>query len=105
VIGEIFEQAVESIEVGPSSKWGQTVVRIGFGLLGVLLCVAGAVHVLVVGVEGARLHFNLAAASIFVSLSALCLFNITCLRAWRWPGRAFVLSFVTLFLVRIFFGP
>ncbi len=104
MLDDILESAVESIDVGPSSKRGQWIVRVLFGTLGLALSVAGAYKMLVIGVDGASTHFNIASSLIFFALGAFCLFNVILARPWRWPGLAFVLSFVVLFLVRVLFG-
>lgn len=105
MLGDVLGELAESIEFGPGSKRGQTVMRVLFGLLGLFLSAVGGFQMLVVGIDGAGLHFNFAATLLFVSLGAFCLFNVTLLRTWRWPGRAFLLSFLFLFVVRIVLGP
>jgi hypothetical protein len=43
--------------------------------------------------------------AMFLSLAAFSLFNVALARSWRWPGMAFVGSFIALFATRILFGP
>lgn len=43
--------------------------------------------------------------AVFVTLACFCFFNVALMRTWRWPGRLFILSFVTLFVARILLGP
>lgn len=105
MLDDLLESAVESVDLGPSSKTGQRIVRVLCGALGLALSVAGAYKMLALGTDGASTHFNLAASLIFFTLGAFCLFNVILARPWRWPWIAFLLSFVGLFLVRVIFGP
>jgi hypothetical protein len=86
------------------SRRSQQLLRLFFGLLGAAMGATGAVYI-GLGRAGGGLHLRACAVALFVFLAAFCLFNVALARAWRWPGRMFVLSFVALFVVRILFGP
>ena len=105
MLDDVLGEVAESVDLGPGSKAGQRVVRLVFGLVGVVLSGAGVYSVTLGGLHDAGLHFKLAAALVFLALGAFCLCNVALYRQWRWPGRLFVLSFVGLFLTRIFLGP
>ena len=105
MIGEILEEVVESAEVGPGSRWSQTLVRMLFGVLGICLAAVGCQQVLFAELAGTGRHLQLVGALLFATLGAFCLFNVVLHRAYRWPGRAFLLSLVALFIARIALGP
>lgn len=86
----------------PASKRAQGCVRVGFGMLLVLLSAAGAWKTLD---YPASLHFRIAGVALFVALGSFGLFNVVLRRPWRWPGCLFVLAFIGLFAVRIVLGP
>lgn len=103
MLEEILEGLLEGwISSRGTSKRLGLVFRVFFGLLGLGLSVAGIYHMMR---YDAGLHFRLAAAASLFFLACFCVFNVTLLSKWRWPGRFFVLSFVVLFMVRILFGP
>lgn len=84
------------------SKRAQALIRVLFGLLGLVLSAAGAWHM---RSYDASLHFRIAGAILFFFLGAFFLVNVilTSKASWSWKG--FILSFVLLFVVRIVFGP
>jgi hypothetical protein len=84
------------------SKRAQAVIRVLFGLLGLVLSAAGAWRMR--GYD-AGLHFRLTAALLFFFLGAFFLVNVIMVRKTSWPWKGFLLSFVLLFVVRILFGP
>jgi hypothetical protein len=86
------------------SRRAQLLLRLFWGLLGASLGAAGAVYV-GMGGTGGGIHLRACAVALFVFLAAFSLFNVALARAWRWPGRLFVLSLVLLFVARIAFGP
>jgi hypothetical protein len=90
--------------IGPDlkSKRAQTVIRVLFGLLGLLLSAAGAWHML--GYD-ASVHFRLAAVVLFFFVGAFFLVTVILASKASWPWKGFLLSFVLLFVVRILFGP
>jgi hypothetical protein len=83
-------------------KRAQAVVRILFGLLGTVLGVVGAGHMM--GYE-ASLHFRAVAAALFVFMAAFFFLNVMLLRRVSWLWKGFVAAFVMLFVVRIVLGP
>ena len=101
LLSGILGEAVMS-RLGDSRRV-QTLARMFFGLLGAGLGIAGAIHF---GLRspGANLPMHLSMIALFLALASLCLFNVSLLRSWRWPGRLFVASFVALFATRILFG-
>lgn len=80
-------------------------LRVGFGLLGTALGVAGAVHFARRPEPVTNGAMFASMIGVFVFLAAFFLFNVALHRPWRWPGLGFVLSFVALFVTRILFGP
>ena len=90
--------------VGPDlkSKRAQAVIRVLFGLMGLVLSVAGAWHMR--GYD-AGLHFRVAGAILFFFLGAFFLVNVILARKASWSWKGLLLSFVLLFVVRIVFGP
>lgn len=103
MLEDLFEGLLDGwISSKGTSKRTEVVFRVFFGLLGVVLSVAGLYHMMS---YEAGWHFRLAAAALFLFLACFCAFNVALLLKWRWPGRCFVLSFVALFLARILFGP
>jgi hypothetical protein len=86
------------------SRRAQLLFRLFFGVLGTVLGVLGAAHVGLDDRYGAGTALRATAAAMFLFLAAFFLFNVALGRAWRWPGRMFVLSLVGLFVVRIGFG-
>jgi hypothetical protein len=107
MIGEILAQIVGEAAFGrlSRSRRAQVLFRVGFGLLGFLLGVAGAVHFVRLSepITNPALHASVLALFLFLAAFFLC--NVALHRGWRWPGIGFVISFVALFATRILFGP
>jgi len=99
IIGDIFGEIFSG---GDPSKRSLAVIRILFGLLGVVLSAAGLVKTFS---YDAGLAFRLAGLFLFAMLACFCGFNIVLHRNWKWPGRLFLFSLPLLFAVRIIFGP
>lgn len=76
-------------------------LRWGFGWLGVVLSVMGAIHVMG---ERAGLAFRLAMAGFFGCIALVCYVNVVQLRRVGWPIALAALWFVLMFAVRIVFG-
>jgi hypothetical protein len=77
----------------------------GFGLVGALLGLVGAVHfALKTGLTG-NVALRAAMVMTFLGLASFSLFNVGLGRPWRWPGLLFALSFAALFPARLLFGP
>ena len=87
------------------SRRTQTLLRMGFGLLGTGLGIAGFAHFLLRVDPGRNTAMHASMLLLFAMLSCFFLFNVALLRAWRWPGRLFVLALVALFATRFAFGP
>ena len=106
MIGEILAELVGEAAFGRlgRSQRIQVALRVGFGLLGTFLGVAGAVHFWRTpgSISNPSLHASMQA--LFAFLACFSLFNIALKRSWRWPGAGFVLSFVALFATRILGG-
>ncbi len=103
MIGDVIGDILGGLIAGENlSKRVETLIRILFGLLGVVLCAAGMVKTLA---YDAGLAFRMAGAFMFAMLACFCGFNIVMLTKWKWPGRLFLLSLALLFAVRIIFGP
>ena len=87
------------------SRRTQTLLRIGFGLLGTGLSIAGFMHFMlrVDPCRNAPMHASM--LLLFAMLACFCLFNVALLRRWRWPGGFFVLALVALFVTRFALGP
>jgi len=99
-----LDDLFEEIDFGlKGSKRGQTIFRIFFGVLGLLLGAAGAWHMLAGGVDGG-LHMRATAAAMFVFLALFFGINVALHKPWRWPGLGFLACLVMLFVVRIAFG-
>lgn len=103
MLGDIFNGILGELLAGKlRSERLQIYIRMLFGLVGTFLSIAG---VLKTATYAAGLPFRLAGMFLFVALGCFCLFNITLLRKWRWPGRLCLISLPLLFAVRIVFGP
>ncbi|UCF92110.1 MAG: hypothetical protein JSW39_28235 [Desulfobacterales bacterium] len=98
ILGEIFGEIVFGAD---SSQRTQAVMRVLFGLLGVILSIAGIVKTVS---YDAGLAFRLAGVFMFLMLACFCSFNVVLLRKWKWPGRCLLLSLPALFAVRLIFG-
>jgi hypothetical protein len=103
MLDDLIETLFDDVDFGlKGPKRMRVVLRIVFGLLGLLLSAAGAWHMLFRVQGGAHLRF--CAATMFGLLGAFCLFNVCLLKKWRWPGVLFLASFGLLFVLRIVFG-
>jgi hypothetical protein len=89
---------------GPDLKSNrpQRVIRVLFGLLGLVLSAAGAWQMR--GYD-AGLHFRIAAVILFFFLGAFFLVNVILARNASWSWKGLFLTFALLFVVRILFGP
>lgn len=87
------------------SRRTRTLLRLGFGLLGTGLAIAGFAHFLARVDPGRNPAMHASMLLLFAMLACFCLFNIALLRRWRWPGLAFVFALVALFATRFAFGP
>jgi hypothetical protein len=87
------------------SKRAQLVLRLFFGLLGAGLGLAGAASFALRANPSSNAPMHASIIAMFLSLAAFSLFNVALARSWRWPGMAFVGSFIALFATRILFGP
>jgi len=105
VIDEILVGLFGEMLLGrlPASRRAQLLARLFFGLLGTGLGTIGAVHFW--RLPGGRTAMSSLMAAMFVFLACFCLFNVALGRTWRWPGMLFVMSFVSLFAVRLLLGP
>ena len=106
MIDELLEGVFGEIALGrgSNSRRAQLLARMFFGLLGSILAGIGGYHFATnAATANGPLRINIIA--LFFFLGCFSLFNITLARKWRWPGIFFVLSFVSLFVTRILFGP
>ena len=87
------------------SQRAQVVFRVGFGLLGFALGVAGAIHFWRLPEPITNLPMLVSMIAFFVTFACFWLFNVAMKRRWRWPGLGTIMSFVALFATRILFGP
>ena len=102
ILAGIFGEAV--LGRLSNSRRAQLLLRLGFGILGAGLSVAGAIHFALKDDLTNNTAMRLSMMSLFVFLACFCLFNVAFARKWRWPGWLFVVSFVMLFVTRILFG-
>jgi hypothetical protein len=102
-LSEIFGEAVFG-RLGHSRR-AQLLARMFFGLLGAGLGIAGAVHFARRPDLTSNIPMWISMMAMFVFLASFSLFNVGLGRAWRWPGKLFLVSFVALFVTRILFGP
>lgn len=98
----LFEDA--SIEGRVRTRRGRIVARIFFGLLGFVLCMAGAVHFLLKPGLTGNVALRISMVAVFVFFGSFWLLNVAFARPWRWPLKLFALSFVALFASRIVLG-
>jgi hypothetical protein len=107
MIGDILAGLIGEAAFGRlgRSQRAQVVFRVGFGLLGASLGIAGAVHFARRPEPITNLPMHASMLAVFVFFACFWLFNVAMLRRWRWPGVGFVVSFVALFATRIFLGP
>ena len=103
ILAEIVGQA--SFARFTPSQRTQALVRTGFGILGAALGVIGAVHFARRPDPITNVPMHASVLALFACLACFFLFNVALHRKWRWPGIAFVLSFIALFATRILFGP
>jgi hypothetical protein len=102
ILAEIFREATAPLT---RSRRFQLVMRVGFGLLGMVLSIVGTIHFLLKQQMTNNMGIRISLVALFVFLACFFLFNVALARRWRWPGFLFVLSFVSVFVSRIFFGP
>ena len=103
LLGQILDEAVFG-RLGESER-AKARLRVGFGLLGTALGVAGALHFALLRQPVANGAMRASMIAVFLFLAAFFLFNVALHRRWRWPGLGFVASFVATFVTRILFGP
>lgn len=103
LLGQILGEAVFG-RLGATER-AKARVRVGFGLLGTALGLAGAVHFALLDEPAVDTAMLASMIAVFGFLAAFFLFNVAFHRSWRWPGLGFVLSFVALFVTRILSGP
>lgn len=87
------------------SRSAQLLARLFFGFLGAGLLAVGAVHFALRDDLTGNTAMQGSMVAVFVFLACFSLFNVALARTWRWPGRLFVVSLVTLFVARILLGP
>ena len=102
LLGELVGEAAFG-RLGRSRR-AQLLFRLFFGLLGAGLGLGGAIYFARTQPVGGNPAMWLSMIAVFLSLSCFSLFNIGMARPWKWPGLAFVGSFVALFVARILFG-
>lgn len=103
ILGHLFGEVVFG-KLGRSRR-ALLLFRVFFGLLGLGLGLAGAVHMAMKSDLTQNIAMRLSMVAMFAFLASFSLFNVTLGRKWRWPGVLFVISFVSLFATRIIFGP
>jgi len=101
-LGDLFGEAVFGRL--SKSRRAQLLARLFFGLVGGVLGVMGAVHFAFKDGLTNNVALRLSMVVLFVCLASFSFFNVGLGCRWRWPGRLFVLSFVSLFVTRILFG-
>jgi len=87
-----------------NSRRAQFLFRVFFGLLAATLGIIGAVHFALRTGFTANGALRVSIILVFVFLAGFSFFNIALGRKWRWPAAFFVLSFLAVFVTRIFFG-
>ena len=107
MLGEILTEIIGEAAFGRLSRSQRAgvVLRIAFGVLGAVLGLAGVVHFVRRPGPITNLPMHASILALFACLACFFLFNVALHRTWRWPGLAFVLSFVALFATRILLGP
>ena len=107
MIGDLLAELIGEAAFGRlgRSQRAQVVFRVVFGLLGFALGVLGAIHFWrrPEPITNAPMYASMLA--LFVTFACFWLFTVAMKRSWRWPGLGFIVSFVALFVTRIFFGP
>lgn len=88
-----------------ASRRAQFIARIFFGLLGSVLSAIGAYHFAQDPKFGVNLPFRTSIIAMFVFFGCFWLLNVALGRKWKWPWLCFILSFVSVFVTRIAFGP
>jgi len=101
-LGELFGEAV--FGKLSRSRRAQLLFRMFFGLLGMFLGLAGALHFLVARRDPTNPAMKASIIALFWFLACFSLLNIALGRRWRWPAVCFVLSFAALFASRVLFG-
>jgi hypothetical protein len=87
------------------SRRFQLIARMFFGFLGAVLGLVGAFYIALQQGMTQNLALQAVMILVFLFLTCFALFNVALARQWRWPGRLFILSFISLFVTRILFGP
>lgn len=103
MLDDLFDSGEFAIGRAGQPGPAQRVVRVVVGVFGAALCLVGAGYI-ALRPESINPVLRTNMAAIFVLLGCFSLFNVALARRWRWPLRLFVVSFLTLFLVRILFG-
>jgi hypothetical protein len=108
VIDEMLVEIFGEVALGRlgRSRRAQLLCRVFFGLLGAALSAGGAVYfVLRHDIAAANGAMRICMVAMFIFFGCFWLFNVALARQWRWPGAMFAVSFVSLFVTRIAFGP
>ena len=106
MLDDLVGQIVGEVAFGRlgRSRRAQLLLRLFFGLLGLGLGIAGAVHF----ARGAPASNGATRASViamFLALGCVSLCNVGLGRRWKWPSLFFVAAFVSMFVTRLALGP
>ena len=102
LLGHLFGEAIFG-RYEPS-RCTQLLTRLFFGLLGFVLGVVGAIHILTRN-AGTGAHMRIAMALLLLAFGTFWLLNVGLARTWRWPGVLTVASLVALIAARLVLGP
>ena len=86
------------------SRRAQLLARLFFGLLGFVLGLVGAIHIITRSANTGA-HMRIAMAVLLLSFGTFWLLNMGLARGWRWPGVLTVASLVALIAARLVLGP
>ena len=103
LIGQLVGEAAFG-RLNPSAR-AKLIVRLFFGLLGAGLGAAGAIYMVTNPPATTNTALVVSMVAMFLALGCFFLFNVGMARPWKWPGLAFVASFVAMFFARIALGP